>query len=151
MKTVPFIVSTIVAAVAFVLSIINYTNGNNNIALQAELQKKQNEVNELKDAIEIQQKEYQRQSKVIQDGAAIAQKAGPPILRDIGLLATKNKNEKLKMLLVRQKLESFIPTDEQVKQIEEQMKKSQAQPANPAPAAPPTASPSTPSYNPAPR
>jgi hypothetical protein len=148
MKIVPFIVSTVVAAVAFVLSIIHYTSGNANITLQAELQKKQNEVNDLKDAIEIQQKEYQNQSKIIQDGAAIAQKAGPPILRDIGLLATKNKNEKLKMLLVRHKLESFLATDEQVKQLEEQLKKSQGQPQGAAVTPPPAPAPAAPSYTP---
>jgi hypothetical protein len=144
MKIVPFIVSTVVAAVAFVLAIVHYSNGSANTAMQAQLQKKTNEVNDLKDAIELQQKEYQRQSKIIQDGAAIAQKAGPPILRDIGVLAAKNKNEKLKMLLVRQKLESFIPNDEQLKQLEEQLKKNQpqgtqppgVQPAPPAAAAP---------------
>src|SRR5690349_21025406 len=125
MKIVPFIVSTVIAAVAFVLSIIHYTSGDKNTALQAELQIRQDELNTLKDDIERQQKEYQRQSKIIQDAAAIAQQNGPPILRNIGYLATKNKNEKLKMLLVRQHLESYILTDEQVKQVEEQARKAQ--------------------------
>lgn len=125
MKNLPFIIATAVSAVALILGVVLYTNGNANLANQSALQKKQQKIQELNDAIDIQNREFQRQRQVIDQGANIAQKFGPPILRDIGILSVRNKNEKLKGLLVRHKMESFIPTAEQMKQIEEQLQKNE--------------------------
>jgi len=135
MKLVPFLISTIAAAVALVMAILNYNNASSNLKLQAELQKKQQEIQELREVVETKQREFQGQQQVIEAGATVAQKYGPPILRDMGLLAARNKNEKLKTLLIRQKLEGYIPNDEQLKQIEEQIKKAQSQQGGAAPAA----------------
>ena len=129
MKLVPFLISTVVAAVALVLAILHYTSGSSNLTLQKELQEKQQKIQEVREAAELKQREFQSQQQIIEAGAAVAQKYGPPILRDMGILAAKNKNEKLKNLLVRQKLEAYIPNDEQLKQIEEQAKRGQNQPA----------------------
>ena len=139
MKLVPFLISTIAAAVALVMAILNYSSAKTNLQQQAELQKKQQEIQDLREVVETKQREYQSQQQIIEQGATVAQKYGPPILRDMGVIAARNKNEKLKMILVRQKLEGYIPNDEQLKQIEEQLKKAQNQPggAAPAPAATP--------------
>ena len=98
----------------------------------------------------MQNQEFNRQAEIINTGAQVAQKLGPPILREMGYLAAKNKNEKLKNLLVRQKLESFIATDEQVKQMEKQAeenrKKTDKERSAPTP---PPASGSTPATPPA--
>ena len=131
MKLVPFLISTIAAAVALVMAILNYSNANANL--------KQQEIQELREVVETKQREYQSQQQIIEQGATVAQKYGPPILRDMGVIAARNKNDKLKMILVRQKLEGYIPNEEQLKQIEEQIKKAQTQPqggAAPAPVTP---------------
>jgi hypothetical protein len=135
MKLVPFLISTVVSAIALVLAIVHFTSGNSNLHLQADLQKKNQEIQVLREDVEGKQRTLQGQQQIIEAGAAVAQKYGPPILRDMGLLAARNKNEKLKNLLVRQKLEAYIPNDEQLKQIEEQIKKAQQQQGgSPAPA-----------------
>lgn len=148
MKLVPFLISTVVAAVALVLAIWHYTSAASNLTLQDQLQQKQQSIQEVRDALEVKQREFQSQQQIIEAGASVAQKYGPPILRDMGVLAARNKNEKLKNLLVRQKLEAYIPNDEQLKQIEEQIKRQQQQqgqgqpaPSAPAPAPSPTAPP----------
>jgi hypothetical protein len=134
MKLVPFLISTVVAAIALVLAIIHYTSGSGNLALQKKLQDKQQNIQELREVVDAKQREFQAQQQIIEAGASVAQKYGPPILRDMGILAARNKNEKLKDLLVRQKLEAYIPTPEQLKQIEEQAKRAQTQGGNAAPA-----------------
>jgi len=70
----------------------------------------------------------------------------------MGYVAAKNKNEKLKALLVKQKLESFVPSDEQFKQMEKQLEEARLkQPKQgstnkePAPA---TGTPATPALRP---
>ena len=128
MTLVPFLIATLVAAVALVLAIIHYTSGSNNLVLQKTLQDKQQKIQELREVVDTKQREFQSQQQIIEAGASVAQKYGPPILRDMGILAARNKNEKIKDLLVRQKLEAYIPTPEQLKQIEEQAKKAQNQP-----------------------
>lgn len=134
MKLVPFLISTIVAAVALVLALLHFFRGSANLELQGQLQEKQQKIQEKREAVEVKQREFQAQQQIIEAGASVAQKYGPPILKDMGLLAARNKNEKLKSLLIRQKLEAYIPNDEQLKQIEEQAKKAQTQPgAAPAP------------------
>ena len=145
MKLVPFLISTVVAAVALVLAIVSYSNGNTNLELQRTLQTKQQRIQELREYVEGKQREAQVQQQIIEAGASVAQKYGPPILRDMGILAAKNKNEAIKKLLVRQKLEAYIPTDEQLKQLEEQAKKQQNQPGGTTPApTPSTPAPATP-------
>lgn len=135
MKIVPFIIATAVSLIALILGVVHFRSGEANLIVQSDLQKKQQEIQELRDAIDLKNGEFQRQRQIVEQGAQVAQKYGPPILRDIGLLAAKNSNEKLKNLLVRNKLESFIPNAEQLKQIEEQVRKQQQQGGGaPAPA-----------------
>ena len=133
MKLVPFLISTLVAAVALVLAIVHWKSGGDNLEQQRKLQEKQKTLNELREAVDTKQREFQAQQQIIEAGASVAQKYGPPILRDMGILAARNKNEKIKELLVRQKLEAYIPTPEQLKQIEEQAKRAQNQPGGNAP------------------
>jgi hypothetical protein len=137
MKLVPFLIATLVAAVALVLAIIHYMSGSSNLVLQKTLQDKQQKIQELREVVDTKQREFQSQQQIIEAGASVAQKYGPPILRDMGILAARNKNEKIKDLLVRQKLEAYIPTPEQLKQIEEQAKKAQNQPGGAAAGATP--------------
>ena len=136
MKLVPFLISTVVAAVALVLAIIHYTSGSSNLTLQAKLQDKQQQIQVLREDVETKQREYQVQQQTIEAGAAVAQKYGPPILRDMGILAAKNKNEKLMDLLVRQKLEVYIPRPEQLNKLEEDAKRAQQGGNAPAPTTP---------------
>jgi hypothetical protein len=143
MKLVPFIVSTVAAAAALILGVLG-SSAQSNLAsiqsenlehqkkllkLQQEMTKLEQEAQTLNQAVQLKQTEAQGQQREIEAGASVAQKFGPPILRDIGFLAAKNKNEKLKNILVRQKLDSFIPNPEQLKQMEEQMEKAKAQQA----------------------
>ena len=140
MKLVPFLISTIAALVALVFAVLYSVSWSSNLQLQAKIQEKQQKAQELREDVEGKQREAQSQQQIIETGASVAQKYGPPILRDMGVLAARNKNDKLKMLLVRQKLEAHIPNEEQLKQIEEQIKRAQAQQVQgggPAPAGTP--------------
>ena len=151
MKLVPFIVSTVAAAAALVLGVKVSTEhatlagiqsenlGPQEIMLklQQEMTKLEQEAQTVNQAVQLKQTEAQAQQREIEAGASVAQKFGPPILRDIGYLAAKNKNEKLKNILVRQKLDSFIPNAEQMKAIDDQIEKAKAAQAaggTPAPA-----------------
>jgi hypothetical protein len=140
MKIVPFIISTAAAAIALVLGVKvsvdqgslatiqaeNLSHQEKLLKLQQEMQKLEQEAQGVNQAFQLKQAEAQAQQRDIEAGASVAQKFGPPILRDIGYLAAKNKNEKLKTILVRQKLESFIPNAEQMKAIDEQIEKAKA-------------------------
>jgi hypothetical protein len=59
------------------------------------------------------------------------------ILQQAGYIAAKNKNEKLKTVLVRHKLDKVIPSDADLKKIEEaNAKQGQSGAATPAPKEP---------------
>ena len=150
MKLVPFIVSTVAAAAALVLGVVVCVGQGSLASLQEknsapqekflDLQRKmttlEQELQTLNQSVQLKQTEAQNQQREIEAGASVAQKFGPPILRDIGYLAAKGNNEKLKAILVRQKLEAFIPKPEQLKQMDEQLEKAkaaQAAGATPAP------------------
>ena len=146
MKTVPFLLSSLLALVAVVLSLISYGSAQTNNALQAELLKKQSELQDLTQNFNLQNQEFQRMSQTIETGAQVAQKLGPPILRDMGYFAAKG-NEKMKDILKRYKFETFILTPDQVKEIDKQIGEAKAKqgatspapapaPTSPAPAAP---------------
>lgn len=136
MKSLPFFISTATSAVALVLAVFSYTKGNSNLDLQKTLQEKQQKLQVLREGYEELQRQAQTQQQTIEAGATVVQKYGRPIIGDLGFLAAKNKNENIKKLLVRQHLEGFILTDEQVKQVEEQAKRQQTQQGNSAPATP---------------
>jgi hypothetical protein len=113
------------------------------------LLKKQTAIQQLTQDVALQNQYFNQQTEIINTGASVAQKYGPPILRDMGYYAAKNKNEKLKALLVKQKLENFIPNDEQLKQMDESRAKQGQAGKEPAPATKPPAS-SAPAASPAP-
>lgn len=123
MKLVPFIIATAVSLIALILGVVHRTQSQSNLLIQSELQKKQQDIQELRDAIDLLNRDFQMQRQIVETGAQVSQKYGPPILRDIGFLAVKNSNEKLRNLLVRNKLESVIPTADQVREIEEQARR----------------------------
>jgi hypothetical protein len=140
MKTVPSLVSSALALLCVIFSFVSFTGGQKSNSLQADLLKKQTEIQELSQKFAVQNAEYQRQTQSINTGATVVQRAAP-VLQNAGYLAAKNKNDKLKMLLVKQKLESFIPTDEQLKQIEKQLEEIRQKQGQPAAGAAPAGSP----------
>ena len=140
MKLVPFIISTVAAAASLILGVkVNSEHSTlaqiqaDNLGpqeamlkLQQEMTKLEQEIQTVNQAVQIKQTEAQGQQREIEAGASVAQKFGPPILRDIGYLAEKHKNEKLRDVLKHHKLESFIPNAEQMKAIDEQLEKAKA-------------------------
>lgn len=140
----PFLLSTGLSLICVLLSFLSFGKAQTNNGLQADLLKKQTEIQDLTQVVTLQNQDFQRQTEIINTGASVAQKLGPPILRDMGYFAAKNKNEKMKALLAKQKLENFIPNDEQLKQMDKQLdeiRAKQGQPtkeAAPAPAPAPT-------------
>lgn len=154
MKNAPFLISSVVALVAVILSFVSFGSAQTNNTLQAELLRKQTEIQDLTQAVTLQNQDFQRMSQIIETGAQVAQKLGPPILRDMGYFVAKNKNEKLKAIMIKQKFQDFIPNPEQLKEMDKQLDAIRAkQGANgsaPAPAsgATPTA-PAAPSGTPA--
>lgn len=154
MKIAPFLLSSILALVAVILSFVSFNASQTNNALQAELLKKQTEIQDLTQSVTLQNQDYQRQAEIINTGQQVAQQLGPKILRDMGYFVAEHKNEKLKAAMVRQKLEKFIPDAEQLKQMNKQldeMRKQSGQtnagstpPA--APASAPSTAPATPAF-----
>jgi septum formation inhibitor MinC len=124
-----------------------FLSGRGNNTKQAELLRMQNNFQDLSQQVNLLDQDFKRQQEIINTGAQVAQKIGPPILREMGYLAAKNKNEKLKNLLVRQKLEPFTFNEEQLKKEEEARRKPEAveepkkKPERPAPASAPTSGP----------
>jgi len=118
---IPFFLSTGLSLICVLLSFLSFGKAQTNNGLQAELLTKQTEIQDLTQVVTFQNQEFNRQTEIINTGASVAQKLGPPILRDMGYFAAKNKNEKLKALLVKQKLENFLPNDEQLKQMDRQL------------------------------
>lgn len=170
MKSIPLILSTVVCGVTLVLSVTFFAKASGNRALKEEVIKLQDTNQTLQQQskaqedeaqhgakvfqvtqgiAQLRQMELQRQQKIIETGATVAQKLGPQILSNIGYLAAKNNNQKLKEILAKQDWQDFIPSPERLKQIEEQIAKGQASgDGAPAPAPAPSPSPST---TPAPR
>ena len=134
MKTVPFLLASALAFICVILSFVSFFGGQTSNSLQSDLLKKQGEIQELSQKFSKQQADYQLQMQSINTAKTVVERA-QPVLQAAGYLVAKNKNEKLKTLLVRQKLEVYIPTDEQLKQAEEAQKK-QAQAAGGATPAP---------------
>lgn len=135
MKLIPFILSVLASVVCLVLSLKAYISGQENHTLQGQIIKKQEELQSLEQDAQTLQQDFQRQQQIIEAGANVAQKYGKTILSDIGIRAAKNKNIKLRDLLVRHNLDkSFIPTDEALKKMEEAAKTAPAPAPAPAPA-----------------
>jgi hypothetical protein len=146
----PFFLSTGLSVICVLLSFLSFGKSQTNNGLQADLLKKQTEIQDLTQYVALQNQDFNRQTEIINTGASVAQKLGPPILRDMGYFAAKNKNEKMKALLVKQKLDSFIPNADQLKQMDKQLDEVRAKqgtpakepaPASPAPSSPAPATP----------
>ena len=139
MKTVPFLVSTALAFLCVILSFISFFGGQTSNAMQSDLLKKQTEIQELTQKYSVQNATYTQQTQSINTAAAVVERARP-VLQNAGYLAAKNKNDKLKKLLIEQKLGVFIPDDKQLKEIEkaidEQKAKQGQATTGAAPAAP---------------
>ncbi len=146
MKTAPFLLSSLLALVAVILSIVSFGAAQTNNSLQAELLKKQSEIQDLTQVVTLQNQEYQRQAEIINTGAQVAQKLGPQILRDMGYFVAKNKNEKLRDAMKKQKLEGFIPNAEQLKEMDRQLDELRTKQGStsPAPAPKPAPKPADP-------
>ena len=148
MKNGPVLVATVFGLLAVILSFINLRVGlerlqTNNAhqaaknaertaaraarntrhaaknAQQSELLKNQMLIQELNQTITLQNQEFSRQTEIINLGASIAQKIGPPILREMGYCAVKNSNEGLKTMLHKHNLESFLPTAGELRRLDE--------------------------------
>jgi hypothetical protein len=139
---IAFFISTGLSLICVLLSFLSFGKAQTNNGLQADLLKKQTEIQELTQAVTLLNQDFNRQTEIINTGASVAQKLGPPILRDMGYFAAKNKNEKIKALLVKQKLENFIPNDEQLKQMDKQLDEIRAKQGQPAREAAPEPAPS---------
>lgn len=144
MKNAPFLLSTVLALVAVILSFVSFGAAQTNNSLQAELLKKQSEIQDLTQVVTLQNQEYQRMNSTIETGAQVAQKLGPPILRHMGYFAAKG-NKGLLVIIKKYKFdEQFLPTAEQLKDMDKEIDKNKAQQGGtssapapaPAPAAP---------------
>ncbi len=126
MKNAPFLLSSILGLVAVILSVVSFSKAQTNNALQAELLKKQSDIQDLTQVVTLQNQDYQRMSGTIETGAQVAQKLGPPILRDMGYFAAK-KNKDLLGIMKKYKFDEFIPNPEQLKEMDKQIDKIKAQ------------------------
>lgn len=146
MKNAPFLLSSALALVAVILSFVSFGAAQTNNSLQAELLKKQSEIQDLTQVVTLQNTEYQRMNSTIETGAQVAQKLGPPILRDMGYFAAKGNKDFL-AIMKKYKFDTFIPNAEQLKEMDKQIDKIKAQQGTsgsaptPAPAPAPAPSP----------
>lgn len=146
MKTVPFLVSSALGLLCVILSFISFSGGQTSNALQSELLKKQTEIQEQTQKFNVQQADYNRQTQSINTAAAVVERARP-VLQAAGYWAAKNKNDKLKALLMQQKLGPYIPDDKQLKEIEKQIEELKAKQGQPATGSAPALRAPTPAPN----
>ena len=141
MKNAPFLLSSVLALVAVILSVVSFTSAQSNNSMQTAFIEKQNVFQELQQDVTLKNQEYQRQAEVINTGANLAQKVVQPILVEMGYLAAKHKNEKLLGALKDQKFQDAIPNDEKLKEMDKLIEQSKVKPGAtaPAPAAAPAA------------
>jgi hypothetical protein len=136
MKNPPFLLSTLMALVAVILSFISFGALQKNGTLQAELIKKQDEIQGLNVDFNTKNALANQNQQTIQTTQKVVEVANQ-ILQQAGYIAAKNKNEKLKTVLVRHKLDKVIPSDADLKKIEEaNAKQGQSGAAAPAPKEP---------------
>lgn len=148
MKNAPFLLSSLLALVAVILSIVSFTTAQTNNALQDEIRRKQSEIQDLTQTTALQNQDLSRMNEIVNTGATVAQKAGPPILRDMGYFAAK-KDKEILAIMKKYKHEDFIMKDEQVKEVDKQILKMQAeQGTKPAPAPAPSGTPALRAPNP---
>lgn len=139
MKNAPFLLSSFLALAAAILSIVSFTTAQTNNAMQDEIRRKQSDIQDITQSVTLQNQDFERMNGIIQTGATVAQKAGPPILRDMGYFAAKGNKEML-AVMKKYKHDDFIMSKEAVetvdKQIAEKAKQGGATPAPETPAAP---------------
>ena len=147
MKNAPFLLSSLLALVAVVLSFVSFGTAQTNNSLQDDLRRKQTEIQDLTNEVNLKNQDLQRMNETIQTGATVAQKAGPPILRDLGYFAAKGDKDILG-ILNKYKHQDFIMKPEDVKEVDKQIAKLQAEQGGSKPAPSNTTPPLT---NPPPR
>lgn len=149
MKNAPSLLSTSLALLAVILSIVSFSTAQTNNALQDEIRRKQSEIQDLTQTTALQQQDMQRMNEIVNTGATVREKAGPPILRDMGYFAAK-KDPDILRIMKKYDHEKFIMKDEQVKEVDKQIAEMQAkQGTKPAPAPAPAPAPSgTPALRP---
>ena len=149
MKNAPFLLSSALALVAVILSIVSFTSAQTNNSLQNEMRVKQSEIQDLTQAVTLQNQDFERMNGIIQTGVQVAQKAGPPILRDMGYFAAKGNKEMLGIMR-KYKYDEFIMKADQVKEVDKQIAELQAKQGGgkPAPANTPAPAPAPPALRP---
>ena len=100
MKSVPFLVSTALAFLCAILSIISFFGGQTGNGMQSDLLKKQSEIQELQQKYNVQNGTYTQQTQTINTAATVVERARP-VLQNAGYLAAKNKNKKLETQIGR--------------------------------------------------
>ena len=141
MKNAPFLLSSLLALVAVILSIVSFTTAQTNNALQDEMRRKQSEIQDLTQTVTLKNQDLQRMNEIINTGATVAQKAGPPILRDMGYFAAKGDKELL-AILKKYKHEDFVMKPEDVKEMDRLIQENASkQGGKPAPANTPAPAP----------
>src|SRR5258705_12325251 len=95
------ILSTSAAALCLALSIWLFFVSSANSQLQLELRTKQEGNQTLEQALRLQRQQLEAQQEQIKAGTRLAQDLGPAVLRDLGALALRHKNEKVKALLAK--------------------------------------------------
>jgi hypothetical protein len=88
----PSIIPCASAALCLALSVWYFFANGANQKLHGELLTKQ-------DDLQTQQQEVQLQQQLINEGTQLAQQVGPAVLNELGAVAKKNNNQKIKDLL----------------------------------------------------
>ena len=149
MKNAPFLLSSLLALVAVILSVVSFSTAQTNNALQDDMRRKQSEIQDLTQTVTLQNQDLQRMNEIINTGATVAQKAGPPILRDMGYFAAKGDKEMIR-IMKKYKREDFFMKPEDVKAMDKQIAEIQAKEGGtkPAPALAPSGTPAPRTPNP---
>jgi hypothetical protein len=95
------VVSVSAAGLCLALSIWLFFASAANTELQHELQTRQESNQTLQQAVKLQQQQLEAQQKQIETGTKLAQEVGPAVLRDLGALALKNENARIRVLLAK--------------------------------------------------
>ena len=143
MKNAPFLLSSLLALTAVILSLVSFGSGQSNNSLQSDLLRKQTEFQDLQSEVTMKNQDSQRQGEIINSWNNLAKNIAQPILVEMGFRAAKNKNDKLKNAMRDLKWGDAIPTEEKLKEMEKEIEKNNKAKqggAAPAPAPAPSTS-----------
>ncbi len=93
------LLSIVSGLLCLLLSVVFYFKSSSVQSLSEDLQKQQDTLQSEQRSFQTKQQLFQNMQQQVQSAQQLAEKVGPQVLNDLGLVARDNKNEKIKKML----------------------------------------------------